>query len=81
MVFNSGGFIGTALAAAGILCGLSCNAATTVHAPHPNPPSSPTNATLRTPALISRQRPPLDIARGFTGWEISLQLRAAGTLT
>jgi hypothetical protein len=36
---------------------------------------------VRTAAITSRQRPPRDMARGFTGCEISLQLRAAGTLT
>ena len=76
---NSGACTGTDFAAAGILCGFSCKADITVHPPHARPDSMAIQAVARTPAMTSRQRPPLDIARGFTGWGISLQLRAEGT--
>jgi hypothetical protein len=80
IVFNSGGFIGTDFAAAGMAPVFSRNATTTIHVPHAIVASNATTAIVRTPAITSRKRPPLDIARGFTGWGISLQFRAAGTL-
>ena len=75
------GCLGTDFAAAGIFFGFSCKAATTIHVPHATAARSTTITVVRTPAITRRQRPPLDMARAFTGWEISLQLRAAGTLT
>jgi hypothetical protein len=78
IVFNSGGRSGTAFASAGMRRGSSYSAPTIIHTPQPQPATNKTSARLRTPAMTSRQRPPLDMARAFTGWGISLQVRVAG---
>ena len=41
--------------------------------------TSVTSSTERAIERARRSRPPRDIARGFTGWEMSLQLRADGS--
>jgi hypothetical protein len=70
-----------AFADSGVFEGFSCKARTTSHVPHATPPSTAATPHVRRKEVVSRHLPSRDIARGFTGWGISLQLRAVGALT